>query len=80
MEQKGEQKMVNERKWFDIDNIIDNKKRRKKIDAVNGFTEKLAVIRRFVVAEAAVQSVHLTDNEITGYVHKIYRQISSVYA
>ena len=72
--------MKNERKWFDIDNIINNKKRRKKIDAANGFTEKLAVIRRFVVAEAAVQAVHLTDNEITGYVHKIYRQMSSVYA
>jgi hypothetical protein len=72
--------MKNERKWFDVDNIIDNKKRRKKIDAVNSFTEKLAVIRRFVVAEAAVQKVHLTDDEITGYAHSIYRQMSSVYA
>lgn len=80
MEQKGEQKMANERKWFDVDNIIDNKKRRKKIDAANSFIEKLAVIRRFVVAEAAAQKVHLTDDEITWYAHKIYRQMSSAYA
>ena len=79
MEKKGESKMANERKWFNFDNIIGNKKRCKKIDAVTGFTEKLAVIRRFVVAEAAAQKVHLTDDEITGYTHGIYRQLSSVY-
>ena len=79
MEKKGESKMANERKWFNFDNIIGNKKRCKKIDAVTGFTEKLAVIRRFVVAEAAAQKVHLTDDEIARYTHGIYRQLSSVY-
>ena len=70
--------MAEERKWFNIDNIIDNKKRRKKIDAVNGL-DKMPVIRRFVVAEAAAQKIHLTDEEIYGFTYKVFRHLNSLY-
>ena len=46
-----------------VNAIVNNEKRMKKIRNTNGWYEKRKIIRKYVVGEAAMQKIHLSEED-----------------